>query len=89
MGRTVEISVELAKRLIAGNASKGANALQLVDAWNAMEELEEVLKQPRSSLQEELLEALQDLIKGAGTSPGANRKYAKARAAITKAIQYE
>ena len=40
----VEISVEMAKRLIAGNASKGASAHQLVAAWNAMEELEEILK---------------------------------------------
>jgi hypothetical protein len=44
MGRNVEISVELAKRLTAGNASKGANAIQLADAWSAMEELEVVLK---------------------------------------------
>ena len=32
----------------------------------------------------ELTEALEDLLKGAGTSPGANKKYAKARAALNK-----
>lgn len=83
----VEISVELAKRLIAGNAGKGANAIQIADAWSAMEELEDILKSPTPTTERDLLEALEDLLKGAGSSPGANRKYAKARSAIARALR--
>lgn len=49
--KTIEISIELAKRLVKGNAYKGANALQLADAWSAMEELEVLLTRATKSNQ--------------------------------------
>lgn len=33
----------------------------------------------------DMLEALEDLVAGSGTSPGSNKRFAKARAAIAKA----
>lgn len=44
--KTVTMSRELAERLIKGDASKGANALQLSDAWKAMDELSALLAAP-------------------------------------------
>lgn len=44
--KTVTMSRELAERLIKGDASKGANALQLADAWKAMGELRAILAAP-------------------------------------------
>jgi predicted phage-related endonuclease len=46
MSSKIEISRDLAKRLIKGDASKGANALQLIDAWKAMEELRALIAAP-------------------------------------------
>jgi hypothetical protein len=46
MSGKIEISRELAERLVQGDASKGANALQLVDAWKAMDELRALLAAP-------------------------------------------
>lgn len=46
MSSKIDVSRELAGRLIKGDASKGANSLQLVDAWKAMDELRAILAAP-------------------------------------------
>lgn len=45
MSEFVMVKRELLQRAVKGDASKGANALQLVDAWKAMDELRAVLAQ--------------------------------------------
>jgi hypothetical protein len=50
--KTVTMSREMAERLIKGNASEGATALQLFDAWKAMDELRALLAAPVVERQE-------------------------------------
>lgn len=53
MTNTLTISREHALRLIKGDASKGANALQLIDAWKAMDELRALLAAPAVERQDD------------------------------------
>lgn len=53
--KTVTMSLELAERLVKGDASKGANALQLVDAWKAMSELRALIAAPVVERQEPIM----------------------------------
>lgn len=71
LGEELELNKSLLTRTPEAFADLITNVLNLTKERDAAEQRNAALT-----------EALEDLLKGSGTSPGANRRYAKARAAL-------